>query len=130
MDDFFNKIGQMTQSAAHKLHVKSALNPMLWLCAIMTPVLLTFAYCFRNIIQIMNLLVFVAITPVGLTCLGFAFFAIFKPDKLQSEDYQIRHESLQIIQQKDGQKIIQSTVLEAIANPETPSLTNGGSNNA
>jgi hypothetical protein len=64
---------------------------------------------------------------MGVTCIGFMGFAIFKPDKLQSEDYQIRHESLQIIQQKSGQMEISTTSLEAIANPAVPQLPSGRS---
>ncbi|MCE5339671.1 MAG: hypothetical protein LLF92_00905 [Planctomycetaceae bacterium] len=126
--DILDDIGHMAQSAACKLHVKSALNPMLWLSAITVPLLLTFAYCFRDIKQIMFLLVIMALVPVGFTCLGFVYFALFKPEKLQSEDYQIRHESLQIIQQKSGQKIFPSATIEAIANPDRPRLISGVDN--
>lgn len=125
MDGILEKIGHMAQSAAYRLHVRSALNPMLWLCGITSPLLLTFAYWFRDIEQIMYWLVAAAILPIGFTCLGFVFFALFKPEKLQSEDYQIRHESLQIIQQKAGRKSFTASAIEAIANPDVPRLTDG-----
>jgi len=56
-------------------------------------------------------------------------FAIFRPDKLQSEDYQLRHESLQIIQQKSGRITIPDTSIEAIANPAAKQLDNKENDN-
>lgn len=118
MIDLLEKFGQYTQSAAQKLHVRSALNPMLWLSAISTPLCLTFAYVFKEIPEVRNWLLWIGLTPIGVTCLGFIGFAIFRPEKLQSEEYQIRHESLQIIQQKSGRIAIPATSIEAIANPQ------------
>jgi hypothetical protein len=121
----FDKIGHSAQSAVQKLHVRSALNPMLWLCGIISPLSFTFAYLFKDSEAMRNIFVAVGFVPVGITCIGFLGFAIFRPEKLQSEDYQIRHESLQIIQQKVGQLEIDSTSLEAIANPNVPQLPSG-----
>lgn len=56
--------------------------------------------------------------PIAVACLGFVGFAIFRPDKLQSEEYQLRHESLQLIQQKSGRIALNATSIEAIANPQ------------
>jgi len=51
------------------------------------------------------------------TILGFFYFMIFAPDKLQSEDYQIRHETLELIKQKGSSVEIEPSSLHAIANP-------------
>ncbi len=67
-------------------------------------------------------LVFIGMVPIVVTCLGFAYFAITKPEKLQSEEYQLRHETLQIIQQKTGQLIVDPTSLTAITNPAVVAL--------
>ncbi len=99
-DDLIHKIGRSSQSAATALHVRSALNPLLWLTAISTPLCFGAAYIFKKNGVLTNILIIGDLFPIGVACLGFAYFAIFKPEKLQSEDYQIRHESLQIIQQK------------------------------
>lgn len=117
MTELLERFGQYTQSAAQKLHVRSALNPMLWLSAISTPSCLAFAYLFKDIPEIRNWLLAVGLTPTCVTCLGFVGFAIFRPEKLQSEEYQIRHESLQILQQKSGRIKIATASLEAIGNP-------------
>ena len=122
---FFERMGQLVYLAAHRLHVRSALNPMLWLCAIISPIFLTFAYLFRGE-DICLWLIIAAFVPVGVTCLAFIGFALLKPEKLQSEDYQIRHESLQIIQQKSGQVTLPPVSIEAIANPATHRIESEG----
>ncbi|MEW7987048.1 MAG: hypothetical protein AB2799_14760 [Candidatus Thiodiazotropha sp.] len=124
MDEYLDKLGRLSHSAAQRLHVRSALNPILWLCAIATPTIFFFAYLFREQPSISTTLLVAGLVPVGVACLGFAYFALAKPEKLQSEDYQIRHESLQIIQQK-GRKAIALDSIEAIANPAAPRLTDG-----
>jgi len=110
-------IGQHSQRAATKLHVRSALNPMLWLTGIATPLCFVSAYALKDSSPVFQVLVFVGLLPMLITCLGFCYFALFKPEKLQSEDYQIRHESLQLIQQKGGHIDIPSVSLEQIVNP-------------
>src|SRR5262249_10845562 len=96
---------------------------MLWLCAIATPTCITGAYLFRENVSLSSILLLFGLLPILITCCGFIVFAIFKPEKLQSEDYQIRHESLQIIQQKGGRIVIPPTSIEAIANPARGYLT-------
>lgn len=76
------KLGQMAHSAVHKVHVRSALNPLLWLCAIVTPMCLFAAYKFIDNAIICSTLVVVAVAPIVVACLRFAGFAIFKPEKL------------------------------------------------
>jgi hypothetical protein len=122
----WNKINHFAQSAAHRIRVRSALNPILWLCAIATPMCFFAAYQFRSTETICVFLIVGALTPILVACLCFIGFAIFKPEKLQSEDYQIRHETLQIIQQKSGHLALDPTSLEAIANPAPKLLEEGG----
>jgi len=112
-------------SAAQRVRVRSALNPMLWLSATMTPTYLYAGYAFRENTLLCTILVIAGFVPPLVTCCGFVGFAIFKPEKLQSEDYQLRHESLQIIQSKTGRVAVESASLEAIANPNQPLLKDG-----
>lgn len=118
--------GQLAQSAAQKLRVRSALNPILWLCGIATPICFVGAYIFRDYSHIFQLLIYSGPAPIVVACVGFVYFAIFRPEKLQSEDYQLRHESLQIIQQKTGQTTLYPSSLEAIANPESKQIESTG----
>lgn len=111
------QMGESSQSAAKSLHVKSALNPMLWLTGIATPLCFSGAYFLKDTSPIFEILISIGLTPTVVTCIGFMYFALFKAEKLQSEDYQIRHESLQIIQQKTGTIEIPIASLENIVNP-------------
>ena len=119
MTDNLHNLFHNARTAFHRIHVRSALNPVLWLCGISSPVCLAFAYCFRSDIALRNLLVYIGIAPIVLACIAFIGFALFKVEKLQSEEYQLRHESLQIIKQQNQERGIPIDNLVAIANPMT-----------
>jgi hypothetical protein len=123
-------MAQVAQSAAERLQVRSALNPALWLCAISAPLCLGFAYLFRDVPEVRNWLLAGGLVPIGVACLGFVCFAILRPEKLQSEEYQLRHESLQLIQQKSGRIALNPASIEAIANPRAGQLEQGEGNDA
>jgi hypothetical protein len=54
--------------------------------------------------------------------IGFLFLLIVDRDKLQSEDYQIRKKSLEIIQEKGDVLPLSATSIDAISNPRKPLL--------
>ncbi len=64
-----------------------------------------------------NHLYALASVPVGVACFGFLFLLFFDRDKLQSEDYQIRKKSLEIIEQSDGSKLVGTDDLHLVQNP-------------
>lgn len=128
--DVFTRISEFADSATRRLRVRSALNPMLWLCAITMPLCFFSAYLFRDTPALCATFVVLGALPLVVACLAFVGFAIFKPEKLQSEEYQIKHESLQLIQQKAGRLTMAPTSLTAIANPEHPLLPPGGNDRA
>jgi hypothetical protein len=113
----FDRVGNQLLSAVQRLHVKSALNPMLWLCGIAAMAFLPAAYAFKTNTDMCWTLIYTAVGVFATTCIGFLGFALFKPDKLQSEEYQIRHEAMQILQQKDGWCKIDPMTIPHIANP-------------
>lgn len=81
-----------------KLSVKSALNPILWLCAIVSiPSLVIAVWGFS---EPPNWLIGLIIGPVFIALLGFLFLLFFDRDKLQSEEYQLKKRSLELIQEK------------------------------
>jgi hypothetical protein len=61
--------------------------------------------------------VYVGSAPVVATVIGFFYFMIFSPEKLQSEEYQLRHETIELIKQKGSSIEVSPSSLEAIANP-------------
>jgi len=116
-------------SAVHRLRVRSALNPMLWLVGITLLICPVAAYVFREYPVLMYLFAVAAVLPVVVACLAFIGFAIWKPEMLRSEDYHLRHDALQIIQQKAGVLELDPTSLPAIANPGRSSLPSGSEDN-
>jgi len=80
------------------------------------------AYVFREDTTVRGWLLLGGFLPIAVACTVFIGFAIFKPDKLQSEDYQIRHESLTLILQKGVAAPIDPATIRAIANPVRPAL--------
>jgi hypothetical protein len=90
------------QHATERLTVKGALNPLLWLCTIPTAILLTAAFYFDHsdtLRAFCGPLVYVALGLVSLTGIAGFYLVLFRPDKLQSEEYQLRHQALLLIQQ-------------------------------
>lgn len=98
--DTFAKMGETALSAVKTLVVRSALNPMLWLCGLMTPCFLGAAYMVKDIPSAFAALLVMAGIPTVSTCIGFFYLAIAKPEKLQSEEFQLRHEALISVREK------------------------------
>ncbi len=106
-----------TARAAERLRVRSALNPMLWVTAIVLPVCVGGAFLFRDHPVAVAVLIGCGVLTVVTTCAGFGYFAKTKPEMLQSEDWQLRHEALQMIQKQTGHETIDAASVAAIANP-------------
>jgi hypothetical protein len=111
-------MGQLLQSALGRLSVKSALVPFLWLCVTMTPVCFFAAYEFRMYDREITVwLLRLGATPPLVTLLIGLGFSIFKPALLQSEDYQLRAQSLQLLQGRKRHEVIDPDAVIALANP-------------
>ena len=76
--------------------VSSALNPLLWLTGLVTPLSLIFAYLATDPWKSIVFFVFAALPPV-LTAMVFAYFMISDPDRLQSEGFRLRQQALKVI---------------------------------
>jgi hypothetical protein len=98
--------------AGGRLTVRSALNPVLWLCAIVS------VPC-AVIMALMSsppfILTFLAGAPVAAAVFGFFFLLVFDRDKLQSEDYQLRKSYLEMIEQKGDVEATDATAVEVVA---------------
>jgi hypothetical protein len=117
---FWEQVTGSARTAAGRLRVKSALNPMLWLCAIVSLPCFSLAWFARGVEPLTTVLTLTGAIPVGMTCLIAAYFAIFRPEKLQSEEYQIRHEALELIKEKGSSIEVSPSSLDNIANPVHP----------
>jgi hypothetical protein len=119
---FIDQIVKNSRSAAERLHVRSAINPALWLCGIVSVPCFVFAYLTRETSLALPFFILGAV-PVAVAAGGFIFFMLRDPRRLQSEDYQIRQEALDIIRTKGSDVVMLPSSLEAISNPApTPAL--------
>ncbi len=122
-DEIFDRFAQLAQNTVGKIQVKSsALNPALWLCLVAMPICFCAAYYFRDDPFLKYLLIIAGIVPL-LNAVGLSiYFAIYKTEKLQSEEYQLKHQLLQIAQASGERIIINPRTIHAIANPVSPRL--------
>jgi hypothetical protein len=118
----FERIARLKGSGVKALIVRSALNPILWLCAIVSPPFLVAAYWFRESPVICLFLIITAAVPVFCACIGFAGFGIFQPDRLQSEEFQVMQQYFALLQQK-GPVALEAAALKAIENPLTLAIS-------
>jgi hypothetical protein len=113
--EVFEKIARFSREAAVSLNVRSAVNPCLWLCAVISVPALVGA-CFTSGVIQDALLVFAAI-PLVIFAVGYIYFMITDPDKLQSERYQLQKRALEMIHEKGGSIPISPASIQAITNP-------------
>jgi len=123
--ELIERISQSSQGAAQRLYVRSALNSMLWLTAVGSPICFAFAYLFRDFDFARNFLLIVGVLPILISCLGFCYLVITNPEKLQSEDFQIRQQTLEIIEQKTKRLSLDASALEAISRVATKQIESG-----
>jgi len=73
-------------------------------------------------------LIILIIAPVLTAILGFLVLLIFDRDKLQSEEYQLKKRSMDLIQIKgqDKPSIVDLEKIEAIINPEVTDIEKTG----
>lgn len=108
-----------TSSAIARLTVRSALNPMLWLCGIVTVPSIIAATVMTVVPVWVEIL---AVGPVAVACVGFLYLLFFDRDKLQSESYQLRKQALELIEEKGDLRIVEASSIEVISNPDLPVL--------
>ena len=121
MTGSLQRLTQFSQGAIPQLRVSSALNPCLWLAGSVTlPAVGGAVYVGSGVVQIA--MVLIAATPVALFAVAYLYFMVKDPNKLRSEDYELRKTALDMIQEKGGQlSPSDATSVEAIANPDPES---------
>lgn len=90
---------------------------MLWLCGMVSLPGFVLAWAAHGLEPLATVVTWVATAPVAVTCLMAVYFAVFRPDKLQSEDYQIRHETLELIREKGTANEVVESSLGVLPNP-------------
>ena len=114
-----DRFGARSQSSVEKVTVKNVMNPLLWVCGLVSlPCLGVIAYA-EKVSWVVNCL---ALAPVGTLLVSYVYFALRTPDRLQSESYQLRKQALELIEEKGSLAVIDARRIEVISNPDMPSL--------
>lgn len=99
---------------------RNAVQPIIWMSLAITP----FAFYFATKTESTTLAMVFAIAgcvPVVLFIIAYLYFMFVDPDRLSTEDYQLRSRALDIIESKGSPFPINPTQLEDIVNPyESP----------
>ena len=114
------RVTRGAQDSAVRLQVRSALNPLLWLCAICTPLTFGLAMLANGYMQI-GLMV-IGGFPILSACGAYIYLMLKSPDRLHSEDYQLRRQALQMIYEKGARTAVLASSVVAITNPNIPKL--------
>jgi hypothetical protein len=121
----FSKVSQTVQSGVARYISRNALNPMLILCLITTPLFFGTAYLFKDDPAASHLLLVGGAVPTIVTIIAYIAFAIFKTDELKSETFQLRQQAMQLVAQKGKGFALSPISLEAISNPAVGLLGTG-----
>src|SRR5690242_12018124 len=106
-------------SSIERVSVKNALNPILWICGLVSaPATVSAAF----ITNPSWLLIILALGPVSVAAFAYLYLLFFDRDRLQSESFQLRKQALELIEEKGTFGVIDATTIEVISNPDLPAL--------
>lgn len=108
-------LSRAAQGASAGISVRSVLNPLLKLCAIVTPMCFVAAWIFRDSSAMLVFLTVTGTIPIYFACIAYAYFAKSDPARLQSEEYQLRHQSIKMIQIKSESVAADPSILAQLA---------------
>lgn len=97
--DLLKQIIRMGSSILAQVKVTSAMNPILWLCGLSALFFLPSAYVFKEVGWIPYALIIAILALFGIAGLAYVGFAICSPDRLQSEEFQIKNISYKLYEQ-------------------------------
>lgn len=93
--------------------IKTALNPLLWLCGLFTPIAGVLVYLLRDYAVFPYVFMVALCLPMLAILVAFFIFAFRDPDRLQSEEYQIRHQALRILHYHGQSSDVADVALDA-----------------
>ena len=113
------KTATRQHSHVERVAVKNALNPVLWVCGLISAPA-SIALPFTSSPSWVHVLL--AVGPVAVALFAFLYFMFRDPDRLQSESFQLRKQALELIEEKGSLAVIDATTIEVISNPDLPTL--------
>lgn len=85
--------GTAAMGAAMQVGTRSVLNPLLWLCGIVTPVSMAAALMASG--PLVGLFAVLAVAPPVVALCSYVYFMFKDPDRLQSEPFRIEQQVVQ-----------------------------------
>jgi len=108
-----------TGSLAQQIAVKSAVNPSLWACAVISGPLFILADQANNWLSLAYFIV--ALIPVGAFAFSYLYLLLKNPEYLRSEEYQLRINSMRLLGDKDNPLHADARdIVSVINNPKLP----------
>jgi hypothetical protein len=95
-----DEIIRAAASRAETIRVRNVLNPILWGCAVVTPVCGGLAYLLEGDPVLRYGFSAAAIVPVLLLAVSYLYFMLRDPDRLQSEEFVSRQQDLLLLARK------------------------------
>jgi hypothetical protein len=105
--------------------VRTAINPLLWLVGLTTPLAFILAAFVSDRFTRLVLISFAAL-PVIATLIVYVIFMFRDPDRLQSEEYRIRQRALQILYRKGAGADIVDVANQVARIEASPTRTDTG----
>ena len=122
MIDILSRLSKVTEHTVARLNVQSAINSALWLAGVTGMFGLAGVVFTDPPIQYF-MVVFMSIGSLS-AATGFVYFMITDPDKLRSENYELRKTALGIIEEKGSSIPVAVASVEAIADLSDTRTTN------
>lgn len=102
-------------SRAGVVRVQNALNPLLWTAGLLVPMCWIAAYFFRDDAILKYCFSALGALPVLVTLVVYLIFMFRDPNRLQSEEYQIRHQALQILHKRGDSSDIVDVAVDGLS---------------
>ena len=113
------------QHSAEAVISTSILNPLLWLCGIGVPLVFGSAHFLRGPLRVVAIVL--GLIPFLLTTCAYCYWTVVAPDRLQSEEYRLQAQALEIWQAKNTPPVIEGQSDASYIPSEMPPLAEGGS---
>lgn len=95
------------------VRVRNALNPLLWMMALVVPTGWIAAYFFRDDLLMKFFFALLGAAPILATLTAYFIYMFRDPNRLQSEEHQLRTQALEFLGKKDAKSEIVEIVNQA-----------------
>lgn len=113
----YDEVLKQVISRAGVVKVRNAMNPTLWACAIVPLICWVAATVLKDTVAFLPLVV-VGMVPVVTWFLQTVYFSLSDPSRLQSEEYQLRHQALNMIERKGSNALTDPDNILDLTEPE------------